>query len=127
MDRMPKLDEGTQAVHLIRYPLIGLSLLIAAAGALAEGAAPAERFEARVDARQAQQQQRIATGVASGELTPAETRHLLGQQRSVARHEQRIEADGRITRREAFGLERHLDRSSRHIYHQKHDRQSRGG
>lgn len=115
-------------MHSSVLKCLGLSLLFAAAAAVAQEATTrAEGFDARVDARQAHQQQRIGQGVADGSLTAHEAARLQHQQVGVAQHEQRIDADGRITRKEAYSLEQHQDRSSWHIYRQRHDRQLRGG
>lgn len=115
-------------MHLTTKTLC-LSLLIATTGVFAqqEVPTPTERFNARVDARQDRQQERIGNGVENGSLNAKEAARMQRQQVGVARHEQLVEADGRVTRKEARGLERHQDKTSRHIYRQKHDRQVQRG
>lgn len=103
--------------------LVGLGLVLAAASASAQAG---QAYEQRVDNRQDRQEQRIENGIRSGELTAAETRRLGREQAGIVRAEARAEADGKVTRREAVRLEHKQDRASRHIYRQKHDRQSRG-
>ncbi len=79
----------------------------------------------RIDRRERNQQMRIRQGVRSGELNRREVRRLEGEQRRVRRHEAIAKSDGDVTARERHRLNRELDRSSRHIYRQKHDRQER--
>lgn len=89
--------------------------LIAAAGTSDPG----------VNQRQHNQQHRIHQGVKSGELMPRETRRLEAEQRHIRREEARYKADGELTPAERADLHRDLNRSSRHIYHEKHDAQRR--
>jgi hypothetical protein len=87
---------------------------------------PPAEAAGRVGKRQARQQARIAQGVRSGELTRRETARLERQQAALARQKRRMLADGGgLGPVERARLERHQDRLSRHIYRQKHDRQSR--
>lgn len=70
------------------------------------GAAPAHAGS--VDCRERHQQRRIVQGLRSGELTWREAARLSAQ-------EARVRAE----------LQRDLNRMSRHIYRQRHDRQGR--
>ncbi len=79
----------------------------------------------RLDQRQQNQAARIRQGVASGELTRAETRRLVRGQRQLHRLERRAKADGEVTARERARLEHAADVQSRRIYRQKHDAQDR--
>jgi hypothetical protein len=79
----------------------------------------------RLDQRQQNQAERIRQGVASGELTRAETRRLVNGQQHVRRLERRAKADGDVTLRERGRLEHAADVQSRRIYRQKHDAQDR--
>jgi len=78
-----------------------------------------------VNKRQHRQQRRIGQGVKSGELTRREAVRLEREQVRIARKEARFKSDGELTRRERASLQRDLNRSSRHIYGQKHDEQNR--
>ena len=78
-----------------------------------------------VNQRQHNQQQRIQQGVKSGELTRGETRRLETEQRHIRNEEARYKSDGQLTRAERADLQHDLNRSSRHIYNQKHDGQTR--
>lgn len=79
----------------------------------------------RVDQRQAEQQQRINQGVASGQLTPREANKLQRGQAKVAAAESKAKADGVVTRKERAKLERMQDKQSQKIARQKHDAQHR--
>lgn len=77
----------------------------------------------RVDQRQANQDQRIEQGVASGSLTQREANRLERGQQRVDNMENRAKADGVVTRQERVHLHQAQDVQSRRIYAQKHDRQ----
>jgi len=77
----------------------------------------------RVDQRQANQEQRIDQGVASGSLTQREANRLEGGQQHVDNMENRAKADGVVTRGERARLHQAQDAQSARIYRQKHDRQ----
>ena len=96
-------------------------LFTAAIGIAAMAAMPAE---ARINQRQAHQQQRIAHGVASGQLNARETYRLERQEGRIANYEARSRADGGgLSARERVRIEHMQDRESRHIYRQRHDGQ----
>lgn len=77
----------------------------------------------RVDQRQANQEQRIDQGVASGSLTQREANRLERGQQHVDNMENRAKADGVVTRGERARLHQAQDVQSARIYSQKHDRQ----
>jgi hypothetical protein len=80
----------------------------------------------RPAARQIRQQERIAQGVASGELTARETIRLERQEARLHRQIRRDRADGGgLSPAERARIEAKQDRLSRRIYVQKHDAQSR--
>jgi len=81
---------------------------------------------ASVNQRQHRQGHRIADGVRSGQLTRRETAGLLAEQAYIRIEEARYRRSvGGLTPREYVGLQRDLNRASRHIYRQKHDGQRR--
>jgi hypothetical protein len=98
--------------------LVCMLLAFGIAGASAQTATP------RVTKRQVNQQERIANGVKSGELTPRETRRLERQQGKIAADKAKAKSDGVVTPQERAKLTREQNRASRHIYHQKHDAQT---
>ena len=78
---------------------------------------------ATIDQRQANQQGRIAQGVASGQLTPREATRLQKREGTVMQMEDRAKADGTVTKREAAAINKKQNSVSRGIYRQKHDAQ----
>ena len=101
------------------------SLGLYAQTASAQTAAPvATPATPRVDQREANQQQRITQGVASGELTQKETYKLEKEQAAINKTEARAKADGKVTRAERKRLHRMQDAASRDIHKQKHDAQT---
>jgi hypothetical protein len=99
---------------------LAIALCLAGAGA---AFAQSPTATPRIDQRAAEQQKRIQQGVASGQLTPHETRRLERQQHRIARDEQRAKGDGVVTAKERARLTREQDEASRAIHRQKHDAQ----
>ena len=81
----------------------------------------------RIDQRQANQEQRIDKGIASGELTKREARRMNRQQTLVNKAEDKAKADGVVTAQEKKQLTKAQNKTSRHIYRQKHGAQDRTG
>ncbi len=81
----------------------------------------------QVNARQAQQMDRIQAGLRAGSLTRSEYRELMQEQNRIRVMEQRFLADGSLDKREFERLDRALDSASRNIRDEKHDRQARTG
>ncbi len=88
-------------------------------------AAPAEAGQ--IHGRKERQQQRIAQGVASGQLTAHETARLEGREAHLNREirDMRASNGGTLTPAERARVERQQNRLSRSIYAQKHDAQTR--
>ena len=84
-------------------------------------------FAARVDQRQKHQQERIAQGVKSGELTARETVRLEREQARLQaeKHDMREDNGGTLTDREKVKLNNQQNRLSLQIYRQKHDGQGK--
>ena len=98
--------------------VLAAALAFAAAGTFAQATSTP-----RIDQREAKQQQRITNGVASGQLTPAETARLDAQQARIEGTEAKAKSDGKVTAKERAHLTRMQDRANRNIRRQKHDRQ----
>jgi hypothetical protein len=98
--------------------------LVTAALVLSGTAFAGPRASAPIDARQHRQATRIRDGVASGQLTRAETARLCAEQRAIAREERWLRRAG-LTPGEYRHLQRELNQSSRHIARERHDRQRR--
>lgn len=77
----------------------------------------------RVTKRQVNQQERIAGGVKSGELTARETKHLETREAKLQQNKKEAKADGVVTGQEKRQLKREENRNSRAIKRQKHDAQ----
>ena len=76
-----------------------------------------------VGARRDLQQQRIANGVRSGQLSPSETAKLENHEQNINRH---IAADrsangGKLTPQERHNINRRQNNASRQIYNEKHN------
>ncbi|HET8677538.1 MAG TPA: hypothetical protein VFO63_17195 [Blastocatellia bacterium] len=79
-----------------------------------------------INRRERQQRLRIRQGIRSDELTRREAARLTAEQARIRAYERRSRIDGcGLSRRERARLDNMLDRSGRHIYRQKHDRQDR--
>ncbi|GBE06624.1 MAG TPA: hypothetical protein ENG95_02880 [Nitrospirae bacterium] len=82
-------------------------------------------YDPGVNKRQRVQRHRIVDGVKSGELNRREAFRLSKEQAHIAGKERAFKSDGTLTKRERINLQRSLDRSGRHIFREKHDRQHR--
>ena len=78
-----------------------------------------------INRREHQQQKRIRRGVRSGSLTKKEAAKLEAQQAKTRAEEAAAKADGKVTAKERAHLQRRESRTSRRIYRQKHDNQTR--
>ena len=103
--------------------ILAALLLAVGSAAMAQAPAPVAPSTPRVDQRQENQQKRIDQGVASGQLTPREAARMDRQQDRVAASEAQAKSDGVVTKKERARLARQQNKTSRHIRHQKHDRQ----
>ena len=99
----------------------GLTLAIASFGAFAQTVHPATP---RVDQREANQQARIQSGVASGQLTRREALRLEREQAHIRAAEAHAKADGVVTPAERRRLQVMQRRASADIHAQKHDAQA---
>jgi len=100
-------------------------LLIAALAAVVTIPAFAQANTPGIDQRQANQEQRIDQGVASGQLNARETARLERGQQRVDNMENRAKSDGVVTARERTRIQHAQNVESKRIYRQKHDRQVR--
>ncbi len=78
-----------------------------------------------VDKREQNQQQRIAQGVKSGQLTASETIQLAKGQKQLRQMERRAKADGIVTKKERARLHNKANKESAKIRHNKHNNQKR--
>ena len=113
---------------ILKMIMAAVAMIAAPALAHAQTPAPAttpsDARGARIDQRQANQDQRIDAGVKSGQLNQREAARLDKGQAHVDKMENRALADGKITKGEANRIEHAQDRQSARIYTQKHDKQT---
>jgi peptidoglycan hydrolase CwlO-like protein len=102
-------------------------MLLAVSGMtlLMSGLAFAQAETPRIDQRQANQEQRIDQGIASGQLNEREANRLNKQQEHINKMEARAKSDGVMTKKERARIVAAQDRASRHIAREKHDRQGK--
>ena len=104
--------------------IAGLAFLVAAEVAYGQAQAPNYGTnDPGIQQRMQNQEQRIDQGVKNGALTPKETGRLEAEQARIKQTESRMKSDGNLTGQERQKLNNMQDRSSNHIYRQKHDRQ----
>jgi hypothetical protein len=83
----------------------------------------------QVDQRRENQQDRIAQGIKSGQLTAGETAKLENQQKNI---NQQVRADrsangGKLTQGEKQQVNKEQNAASKNIYNKKHNGQTQGG
>lgn len=99
----------------MKSALLAAALIVGSAGLALAQSTPG------IDARQANQQQRIDQGVAKGQLTPREAANLQRGQARVQRMENRAAADGVVTGRERARIHHAQNVESRKIYNRRHN------
>jgi hypothetical protein len=79
--------------------------------------------KSEVGQRQRNQQERIAQGVKSGQLTAGETAHLEGRESAINKevHNDRVANGGKLTAAERRQVNHQENRTSRAIYRKKHN------
>jgi hypothetical protein len=96
-----------------------VAVFVLGASAVSMASAP------RINKREYHEQQRINQGIRSGELTRREAERLEAGLAKIRIDERYAKSDGNVNPRERARLNRELNRESRAIYRQKHDRQDR--
>jgi uncharacterized membrane protein YebE (DUF533 family) len=101
------------------------ALLVIGGVLLATGMAYGQPETTGIDQRQANQEQRIDQGIASGQLTQREAGRLEKQQQQqhIDTMENKTKSDGVVTKKERTRIHAAQDKASKKIYRQKHDRQ----
>jgi len=96
-------------------------LILSAAALIAFSVPPV--LAQNIHQRKVSQQDRIANGVKSGQLTPHETAKLERQQRSInhEEHNMRKADNGHLTAADRRQLNRRQNRASKNIYAKKHN------
>ena len=104
------------------------TVLLSAGLFLALGTVPAfAQSSAEIQQRKDNQQERIANGVKSGQLTPGETRNLESKEAGLNREERNMRAqdNGHLTSADKAKLNRQQNRLSNQIYDKKHNANTR--
>lgn len=78
-----------------------------------------------VNERESDQKARLKQGVKSGELNKREANRLAAEQAKIHAEERIAKSDGKVTAKERAKIQHDQNKASRHIYKQKHDKQSR--
>ena len=109
-------------------PMLALATLFATAPIFAQEAQPTQQpttqpKEGSVNDRRQDQQDRIANGVKSGQLTAGETKNIEGREANVNREikDDRQANDGKLTAQERQQVNRQQNNLSKSIYNDKHN------
>ncbi len=102
--------------------MLASALFIAPAAMIAQTPTPGAH-DWNINQRKVDQQDRIANGVRSGQLTPRETSHLEHQEAGINREERgmRAEDNGHLTRQDRRTIHAQQNQESRRIYRDKHN------
>ena len=88
------------------------------------GASARQYHRHNINERESHQQQRIRQGIRSGELTRREAGRLEAREARIRTNEAYARhSGGKFTPRERARIQHQLNRESRGLHHQKHDRQ----
>ncbi len=110
-------------MNLIKLALIA-SLAIAPAAVFAQTTTPTPgQHDYDINQRKENQQDRIAQGVKSGQLTAGETAHLETQEAGINKEERgmRAQDNGHLTTADRKTLHQQQNQESRRIYRDKHN------
>ena len=104
----------------LTHALLGAAIVVAPAAAFA---ATPHRPLHHITQRKENQQDRIAQGVKSGQLTPGETGKLEHQEAGINKEERgmRAEDNGRLTTQDRKTLNQQQNVESKRIYKDKHN------
>src|SRR5271163_3572939 len=106
---------------------IAATLTLAPAAIFAQVATTTTATPPTIGERKVDQQDRIANGVKSGELTAGETSHLEGQEAGINKEERgmRAQDNGHLTKQDRKTLHQQQNQESRRIYRAKHNGKAR--
>ena len=102
--------------------VLASALFIAPAALLAQTPTPGAN-DYNINQRKVAQQDRIAKGVKSGQLTARETSHLEHQEAGINREERgmRAQDNGHLTKQDRSIIHKQQNQESRRIYRDKHN------
>jgi hypothetical protein len=103
------------------------AILAAPALMVAQTPTPGKNDYYNINQRKGDQQQRIAQGIHSGQLTAGETGRLEHQERGINREERgmRAQDNGHLTRQDRQTIHHQQNQESRRIYRDKHNNRVR--
>ena len=107
--------------HKLTFSTLSLNVLSLSLLILTFQSSPS--FANRLDQRQDKQEQRIQQGIDKGQLNQNEANRFQNQQNRIQNKEDKFASDGEITRKEKVKLNKMQNKTSRHIFRQKHDKQ----
>ncbi len=111
--------------NTIKIGFLSAALSILALPSIAQNPTPApvDRPKSEVGQRMENQQDRIANGVKSGQLTAGETAHLERNEQKIHNEvkNDRAANGGKLTPQERAKVNRQLNRQSNQIYRDKHN------
>jgi hypothetical protein len=110
----------------LTHAALTVALVLTPAALLAQNAPtlpPSRATNRTINQRRVDQQDRIAQGVRSGQLTAGETSHLEHQEAGINREERgmRAQDNGHLTRSDKRTLDRQQNTESRRISRDKHN------
>ncbi len=85
--------------------------------------AQAQETNKQINQRKTEQQQRIAQGVKSGQMTAGETSHVEHQESAINHEERNMRAqdNGHLTKADRSVIQKQQNQESRRIYRDKHN------
>ena len=112
-------------MNLARLALI-VTFILAPVAVFAQTTAPPPtpgQHDYNINQRETDQQDRIAQGVKSGQLTAGETSHLEHQEAGINKEERgmRAQDNGHLTKSDRSTLHKQQNQESRRIYRDKHN------
>jgi opacity protein-like surface antigen len=118
-------SQGSVTLHFKEASMKKLLLAVSAMTLMMSGIVFAQAEMPVIDQRQANQDQRIDQGIASGQLNEREAKRLSRQREHLNKMEDRAMFDGELTKRERARIGAAQNRASHHIAREKHDRQGK--
>jgi hypothetical protein len=113
-------------MNLTKFALIA-SLTLAPAAIFAQATPTPGQHDYNINQRKVDQQDRIAQGVKSGQLTAGETSRLEHQESGINKEERgmRAQDNGHLTKADRQTIHQQQNQESRRIYRDKHNGRAR--
>lgn len=111
----------------IKSLLLAAAVLVSPVALIAQTTPTPGQNDHNINQRKVDQQDRIAQGVKSGQLTAGETARLEHQEAGINKEERgmRAQDNGHLTRQDRRTIHRQQNRESRRIYRDKHNNKVR--